>query len=789
MRILEKYNLAKKISSAIVLIGCMFGMSSCDSDIWDDQMSVVASDPVDVQSKIKEAYKAGKAISSVAPVDNQSGYVIDFSDGHRLTIKPEQPAGKLVIPYLKIDWEGNWCATFDGEQSSERFCDEAGLPVAADAFSASFGVTNEGKYVIEGLSRDNYDSAVNFETAHAVEQENTIRSIVEDKIAERLTIEMTDGKSFDFGLSVVRPTAVTAQTKNVNLGHNIERAIEFSLKPEDAFLPIKMSGDGANVRLVLEDEALEECVELISIEPLTDDSGKIIEGSFVAHIRDREVKSGYETTGVIRVNTEQSAIDVDALESDPVGITRGCGVELDWLKVGGVDAVDNGDGAFMVKLPYGVNLKSVSVEYASDAMSVVAEGYDDDVQDCESIDFSRPVKLLATSFTGEIKEYTAVVHFSNLPVVYMETPSAITSKDIWTADCEMQIWNAGEDDAIYQKANVKGRGNSTWKAAKKPYAIKLDKKAEVLGMPKHKRWVLLANYNDRTDLRTEISMDLGRRTGLDYTPRTKFVELVMNGTYQGLYQITEQLKIDENRVDVGDDGFLLEIDGRAGEDPDDVYFRDSRLSRNIVIKDPDVAYGSDDFEYVKGYVASVSSALYALGNDNSSQAYLDLIDVPSFVDWYLVNEITRNADACTLFSSCYMNLKRGEKLKMGPLWDFDLAVGNYIFGANMEYNSPTGFSLRKTMWYGSLYKSPEFVSELKLKFEALYNSRESLYLNIRSQRDYIREAYICNEHRWHGLAVGADYSVVNNNFDTRVEEVITWLETRFNWMKNEFDQL
>ncbi|MDE6645151.1 MAG: CotH kinase family protein, partial [Muribaculaceae bacterium] len=266
-------------------------------------------------------------------------------------------------------------------------------------------------------------------------------------------------------------------------------------------------------------------------------------------------------------------------------------------------------------------------------------------------------------------------------------------------------------------------------------------------------------------------------------------ELVMNGTYQGLYQLTEQLKIDENRVDVGDDGFLLEIDGRAGQDPGDVYFRDSRLSRNIVIKDPDVAYGSDDFEYIRSYIASASSALAKLNNDDGSEEYQDLIDVPSFVDWYLVNELTRNADACTFFSSCYMNLKRGEKLRMGPLWDFDLAIGNYVFAGGEGYNSPKGFSLRYVVWYANLYKSPQFVSELKSRFDALYNSRGDLYTSLRSQRDYIREAYIGNELRWHRLNVGTNRDVISQNFDTRVEGIVSWLETRFNWMKNEFDQL
>ncbi len=238
---LGKYTVLKAVLWTIVLSGCMLGVSSCDSDIWDHQMNVVVSEPGDVLAKIKEAYKAGKVVSSVAPNENLSGYVIDFSDGHKLTIKPEQPARKFVIPYLKIDWEGNWCATYDGGQSSERFSDEAGTPVAADAFDAKFLVTDEGRCVIEGRLRDNSGSAVYSETDFSVDQENFIRSIVEDKYAERIVIEMADGRSFDFDLSVVRPVAVTAQTKSINLGHNVEGVIEFSLKPTDAFLPIKMS--------------------------------------------------------------------------------------------------------------------------------------------------------------------------------------------------------------------------------------------------------------------------------------------------------------------------------------------------------------------------------------------------------------------------------------------------------------------------------------------------------------------------------------------------------------------
>lgn len=281
-------------------------------------------------------------------------------------------------------------------------------------------------------------------------------------------------------------------------------------------------------------------------------------------------------------------------------------------------------------------------------------------------------------------------------------------------------------------------------------------------------------------------MYMGRMTSLDYTPRTVFVELVLNGEYQGLYQFTEQLKIDENRVDVGDDGFLLEVDARAGQDPEDVYFSVDQINHPVLIKDPDIIKGSEDFNYIQSYLTCVSQALATLHNDKNSTEYENLIDLDSFVDWYLVNEITRNNDAC-FFSSCYMNLKRGEKLKMGPLWDFDMAIGNSPYN---DSENPIGFWLRNTIpWYVTLFESPDFISKLKLHFNELYYHKEDLYSYIHSQGYHIQEASIGNELKWNSLNVGQTPDGITQACESEIEKVINWLDTRLNWMKSEFDSM
>ena len=103
---------------------------------------------------------------------------------------------------------------------------------------------------------------------------------------------------------------------------------------------------------------------------------------------------------------------------------------------------------------------------------------------------------------------------------------------------------------------IKGRGNSTWGLPKKPYKIKFETKTSLLDEPADKEWVLLANYYDKTLVRNEIAFYMGRMSNLDYTPSSNFVNVYINEKYNGIYQLSDQLKISVNRVNVGEDGFL-----------------------------------------------------------------------------------------------------------------------------------------------------------------------------------------------------------------------------------------
>ena len=138
------------------------------------------------------------------------------------------------------------------------------------------------------------------------------------------------------------------------------------------------------------------------------------------------------------------------------------------------------------------------------------------------------------------------------------------------------------------KVKIKGRGNSTWtNSPKKPYALKFYKKVGLAGLPEDKSWVLLANYWDATHIRNSLASFISREYScLPYAPHYAFVKLTLNEKFKGIYQLGEKIKISEKRVDVGNDGYLLEIDKKSTEE--DPRFKLPYLNNFINIKDPDV---------------------------------------------------------------------------------------------------------------------------------------------------------------------------------------------------------
>ena len=370
-------------------------------------------------------------------------------------------------------------------------------------------------------------------------------------------------------------------------------------------------------------------------------------------------------------------------------------------------------------------------------------------------DFKKPVKM--TIFNGYIsKDYIIYVHsYTGLPVMWIETKDReeITSKERYLRASFKLVDNArtrAAGDIVEDSMYIKGRGNSTWNEfPKKPYRIKLDKKTSLLGEIKDKSWVLLSNYADKTMLRIKTAFYMGSISSLDYTPKTHFVELMLNGRYHGTYLLSEKISNSAHRVNIGDDGFLLEIDfwERVKSEEDARYFSVKSVFNPFNIKEPEVEYDDDNFLYAKSFLSLADSILYTENFRNLESGWQKYFDIDSFVDWYLINEITKNYDA-KFYSSCYMHFRRNEKIKMGPLWDFDISLGNAISEFD-ECGKFAGFHITQAPWFSRLFEDPAFVAKVKERFNYFYSKRDDIMREINANANYLKYAVQENENRWH----------------------------------------
>ena len=273
-----------------------------------------------------------------------------------------------------------------------------------------------------------------------------------------------------------------------------------------------------------------------------------------------------------------------------------------------------------------------------------------------------------------------------LPVLFINTEAPVTSKETYVSG-SYYLDNQGLED--YESIGsadaplplqIKGRGNYTWTGFdKKPYRLKLDAKAKPLGMKSSKHFTLLAHADDNLAfLRNTVGFELSRRLGLAYTPEQRPVEVVLNGDYIGLYMMTEQIRVDANRVNIVEQndgetnpenitgGWLLEIDNYD----DDCQIRMTEGNGALLrctYHSPEVL-SDEQKNYLTQYLQAADDAIY--NSDKNSTLWEDYIDMEALVAFYIVQEMMDNGES--FHGSCYLHKDRGEntKLVFGPVWDF-----------------------------------------------------------------------------------------------------------------------
>ena len=346
------------------------------------------------------------------------------------------------------------------------------------------------------------------------------------------------------------------------------------------------------------------------------------------------------------------------------------------------------------------------------------------------------------------------------------------------------------EDLVYSaSALIKGRGNATWGYEKKPYKLKFDQKAGLLGFAANKEWVLLAEYCDKSLMRTTYMCELARTTGLPYPINCRHVNLYLNDEYLGVYLLTDQVEKKKNRVDIEDDGFLFENDNYFWEEP--LNFMTDLRQYWYTFKYPDpedgeIAAGDSDYRFITGFMNDFESALYGDDFKDPDKGYRKYIDVQTFAKWFLVQELVANLEP----NMYYVLPSREAKLQIAPVWDAEWSMG--LAHRDDEYSGwagvPTKPERYKAIWsswkyFGRLFEDSYFVDVVRNEWAALEPQIPEFQSSMKKVVDNISEAQVMNFQKWTILDWYVSVGLVRfGSWEKEVEYVEQFFADRVNWL-------
>ncbi len=448
-------------------------------------------------------------------------------------------------------------------------------------------------------------------------------------------------------------------------------------------------------------------------------------------------------------------------------------------------------------------------------------------------------QILLLLIPGLFYQGQAQVSFtsSNLPIVIIDTHGQAIPYDDprIMADMDILYKGGGQRNFITDAPNnysgkisieIHGQSSAGWD--KKSYGLETEnsdgsnRNVSLLDLPEENDWILYAPYYDRSLMRNVLMYRLARHMGL-YASRTRYCELVLNGEYKGLYVLMEKIKRDKNRVNInklkadevsGDDvtgGYILRIDKEPWNPGfDSPYLPFPNASHGIRYqyrypKPDDIAVEQET--YIKGYVYSFENMMHDSTYSDTLHGYVKYLNVPSFVDNVLLNELSRNVDGYRLSAYFYKDKdSKGGKLTAGPIWDYNFSFGNVgyydswkiegwqllYFADNEYFHQVDDFFL--PFWWKLLFKDKYFAGKLKTRWQNLRQtifSQDSIFALIDMFADSIAEARQRNFQIWPAPGetdLGGGWfpddprSSEIHSYDDEIFQLKDWIVRRMNWI-------
>lgn len=367
--------------------------------------------------------------------------------------------------------------------------------------------------------------------------------------------------------------------------------------------------------------------------------------------------------------------------------------------------------------------------------------------------------------------------YADLPRIVIETEDFTQIRDRETKiPAKLQIYGKDAPESDILELTIKGRGNSSFTGMPKPgYKIKFEKKQELLGMPKDKEWALISNSADKTLLKNFITYKLAGWLGDEYTPRSKFVELYLNRQYQGVYQLVETVKVGEHRVNIpqSDSSFLLE---RGPTEHGDEHFVVTEKGTKFEIKSPKEPTDSST-ALIKKALSQFESFLRS---DNPKGEITDYLDFEDYLRYFWIQELSKNLDGA-FRRSIFLTWQKGDVIRLGPVWDFDVAYGNW---ETESLRSVTDWYIRPSGWNGLIFKREKYWQEAvrywkdHRDFLATFPDSISKYaaeLAPATRNEFKRWPVLENTENW-------TYKEAYDSYDEAVDSLNSWIKQRIEWI-------
>ena len=393
-------------------------------------------------------------------------------------------------------------------------------------------------------------------------------------------------------------------------------------------------------------------------------------------------------------------------------------------------------------------------------------------------DFSNPFRFKQITPTGEETQWTVFIY--DLPVMVMNTPNnqPINSKDVRVKDVSVNLFDGSQATSL-GTAGVKGRGNATWNYEKKPYAVKFSKKQSPFGFPAHKSWVLLAEYNDRSLLRTPYMCAVSKTIGIDYTINYKHIILFLNGENKGIYLLTDKVERSSDRVAIDDSGFIIEHDGYYYQEP--LFFITNLYNYGFSFKYPDADEGDiiqddDNYLYIKNYMNSLENSLSKLTNDPEDKDFLDYIDLSSFAKYYIAAQLTATGDP----NNYYVLPSRSSKLKRTPMWDAEWSLGLLPAAAVAPASLVSWDIWGDSPYFRNLVLSPTFKEKVKGEWSSFLPNINQVVQLISADSKSISKSQFYNFKIWPGSGIPLNVSF--DSWEQEVDYINLFFEARKEWL-------